>query len=95
MLAEGRRSTSFPPTRASRDASQGTCNCQKPGLGTCDHDDDKDDDDDGDDVDTDDDDDSLCFLAYDELGMCRVSLASHEQPVLCIPVRSADTRDVG
>ena len=52
MLAEGRRSTSFPPTRASRDASQGTCNRQKPRLGTFangnDDDDDDDIDDDGD-----------------------------------------------
>ncbi len=49
MLAEGRRSTSLPPTRASRDASQGTCNCQKPGLGTFDNDNDDDDDNDNDD----------------------------------------------
>ena len=32
LLAKGRGSTFLPPTRASRDASQGTCTCQKPSL---------------------------------------------------------------
>ena len=30
-----------------------------------------------------------CFPAHDELGTCRTSLVSLEQPVLCIPVRPA------
>ena len=53
-----------------------------------DKDDDKDDDE-NDHVDTDDDDtdddDGVCFMAHDEVGMCRASLASHE-PVLNRPL---------
>ena len=31
------------------------------------------------------------FPAHDELGTCRTSLVSPEQPVLCIPVRPTKT----
>ena len=33
-----------------------------------------------------------CFSAHDELATCRTSLASPEQPVLCIPVRPTNRR---
>ena len=46
----------LPTHQASRDASQGTCTCQKPGLGTFDNDSDKDIDDGDNDKDNDKDD---------------------------------------
>ncbi len=95
------KSTSFPPTRARRDASQGTCTCQKPGLGTFDNDIDDDDnedndndnDDDKDDDKNDDDDDGFCFLAHDEVGMRQAGCASPEQSVLSITVSSVNTKE--
>ena len=94
-------STSFPPTRARRDASQGTCTCQKPGLGTFDNDSDDDDnedndndnDDDKNDDKNDDDNDGFCFLARDEVGMRQAGCASPEQSVLSITVSSVNTKE--
>ena len=91
----------LPPNRARREASQGTCTCQKPGLGTFDNDIDDDDnddndndnDDDKDDDKNDDDDDGFCFLAHDEVGMRQAGCASPEQSVLSITVSSVNTKE--
>lgn len=68
------KSTSFPPTRARRDASQGTCTCQKPGLGTFDNDIDDDDNEDNDNDNDDDKDDDKNDDDDDDDGFCQTML---------------------